>query len=83
MLYVLNIDYSHIMPRKVDFKPVTEIKIVGVVGFMKRQVTAYGTGAKVTCPKEYLGKTVYLVVTDEPWEPREGRSGGQRSEQQK
>jgi putative transposon-encoded protein len=41
------------MPSKVDFKPVTEIKIVGVVGFMKRQVTAYGTGAKVTCPKEY------------------------------
>jgi hypothetical protein len=50
---------------------------------MKRQVTAYGTGAKVTCPKEYLGKTVYLIITDEPYIPREGRSGGQRSEQQK
>jgi putative transposon-encoded protein len=74
------------MPSKVDFKPVTEIKIVGVVGFMKRQVTAYGTGAKVTCPKEYLGKTVYLVITNEPYEPyepREGRSGGQRIEPQK
>lgn len=71
------------MPRKVDFIPATEIKIVGVVGFMKRQVTAYGTGAKVTCPKEYLGKTVYLVVTDEPWEPHGGRSGGARSEQRK
>ena len=71
------------MPSKVDFKPVTEIKIVGVVGFMKRQVTAYGTGAKVTCPKEYIGKTVYLVVTDETYEPREGRNGGQRTEQQK
>jgi putative transposon-encoded protein len=71
------------MPSKVDFKPVTEIKIVGVVGFMKRQVTAYGTGAKVTCPKEYLGKTVYLVVTDETYETCEGRNGGQRTEQQK
>ena len=60
------------------FQPITEIKVVGVVGFMKRQVTAYGTGAKVTCPKEYLGKTVYLIVTDEPYIPREGRSGGQR-----
>jgi len=80
VLYVLHIAYSHIMPRKVDFRPVTEIKIVGVVGFMKRQVTPYGTGAKVTCPKEYLDKTVYLIVTDEPWIPREGRSGGQRSE---
>jgi putative transposon-encoded protein len=75
--------YSDIMPSKVDFKPVTEIKVVGVVGFMKRQVTSYGTGAKVTCPKEYLGKTVYLIVTDETWIPREGRSGGQRSGPQK
>jgi putative transposon-encoded protein len=70
------------MPPKVDFKPVTEIKVAGVVGFMKRQVTTYGTGAKVTCPKEYLGKTVYLIITDEPYRLREGRSGGQRSRQQ-
>ena len=57
--------YSYIVPQKVDFQPVTEIKVAGVVGFMKRQVTAYGTGAKVTCPKEYLGKTVYLVIVNE------------------
>jgi hypothetical protein len=37
---------------------------------MKRQVTAYGTGAKVTCPKEYLGKTVYLIITDQPSNPQ-------------
>ena len=59
------------MPSKVDFKAVTEIKIVGVVGFMKRQVTAYGTGAKVTCPKEHLGKTAYLIITNEPWNPND------------
>ena len=70
------------MPKKIVFEPATEIKVVGVVGFMKRQVTPYGTGAKVTCPKEYLGKTVYLIITDEPYTPREGRSGGQRSQQQ-
>jgi len=54
------------MPQKVKFEPATKIEVTGVIGFMKRQVTAYGTGAKVTCPKEYLGKTVYLVITDEP-----------------
>jgi putative transposon-encoded protein len=53
------------MPKKVDFQPATKIEVSGVIGFMKRVVTAYGTGAKVTCPKEYLGKTVYLVITDE------------------
>ena len=58
------------MPRKVDFQPATRIEVTGVIGFMKRRVTAYGTGAKVTCPKEYLGKTVYLVITDEPTQLR-------------
>jgi putative transposon-encoded protein len=54
------------MPKKVAFEPSTKIEVTNVVGFLKRQVTAYGTGAKVTCPKEYLGKTVYLIITDEP-----------------
>ncbi|PIU65815.1 MAG: hypothetical protein COS84_06430, partial [Armatimonadetes bacterium CG07_land_8_20_14_0_80_40_9] len=36
-----------------------------VRGFFRRKVTKFGTGAKVDCPKEYLGKTVYLVITDE------------------
>jgi putative transposon-encoded protein len=71
------------MPKKIVFEPATEIKVTGIIGFLKRKVTPYGTGAKVTCPKEYLGKTVYLIITDEPYIPREGRSGGQRSEQQK
>ena len=54
------------MPQIVKFEPATKIEVTGVIGFMKRQVTAYGTGAKVTCPKEYLGKTVYLIITDQP-----------------
>ncbi len=33
-----------------------------VVGFFQKKVTKFGTGAKVDCPKEYLGKTVYVVV---------------------
>ncbi|GBE54315.1 hypothetical protein BMS3Bbin15_00467 [archaeon BMS3Bbin15] len=48
-------------------KPViqTELKINGIVGFMRKKVTPFGTGAKVDCLKEYLGKTVYLVITNE------------------
>lgn len=57
------------MPKQIVFEPATEIKVTGIIGFLKRKVTAYGTGAKVTCPKEYLGKTVYLVITNEPWQP--------------
>jgi putative transposon-encoded protein len=68
------------MPKKIVFEPATEIKVTGIIGFLKRKVTAYGTGAKVTCPKEYLGKTVYLVITNEPWEPTE-ESADEGSEQ--
>ena len=57
------------MPRKVEFVVTNELKLEGIVGFVKRKVTPHGTGAKVTCPKEYLGKTVYLVITNEPWQP--------------
>ena len=36
-----------------------------VIGFIERKVTPFGNGAKVDCPKEYLGKRVYLVVCNE------------------
>ena len=56
------------MPRKVNFVATNELTVKGIVGFVKRKVVPHGTGAKVTCPREYLGKTAYLVITDEPWE---------------
>jgi len=46
----------------------SELKIRDLVGFLKRKVTAFGTSAKVDCPKEYLGKTVYLVIVNEKFE---------------
>ncbi|MCG2717798.1 MAG: DUF2080 family transposase-associated protein [Nanoarchaeota archaeon] len=32
---------------------------------MRRKVTKFGTGAKVDCPKEYLGKDVYLIIVED------------------
>ncbi|MBU2638036.1 MAG: DUF2080 family transposase-associated protein [Nanoarchaeota archaeon] len=29
---------------------------------IERTVTKFGTGAKVDCPKEYLGRKVYLLI---------------------
>jgi putative transposon-encoded protein len=48
--------------RKVELKEQTELTVKNIVGFMERRVTPFGTGAKVDCPKEYLGKRVYLVI---------------------
>jgi len=56
------------MPRQVKFETKTRLVVENIVGFVKRRVTPYGTGAKVTCPKEFLGKTVYLVITNEKLE---------------
>jgi len=36
-----------------------------IIGFFRKTVTRFGTGAKVDCPKEFLGKTVYVVVCDD------------------
>ena len=50
---------------KLKLKLQSELRIKNILGFIKKRVTPFGTGAKVDCPKEYMGKTVYLVITDE------------------
>lgn len=29
---------------------------------IEKRVTPFGTGAKVDCPKEFLGRRVYLII---------------------
>jgi putative transposon-encoded protein len=36
-----------------------------IVGFFQKKVTKFGTGAKVDCTREYIGKTAYVVICDE------------------
>ena len=50
---------------RVKIERATEVTVRGIIGFMKRKVTKFGSGAKVNCPKEYLGRTVYLVICDD------------------
>lgn len=64
------------MPRKVEFVTRTQLKVEGIVGFMKRKVVRYGTGAAVICPKEFLGRTAYLVITKERWEEEDIAEAG-------
>ena len=53
--------------RRVPIVNKTRLVIEGIEGFILRKVTPFGTSAKVSCPKEYLGKKVYLVfLKDEP-----------------
>jgi putative transposon-encoded protein len=51
--------------KKIELIAKTDLNIKNIRGFLVRKVTRFGTSAKVDCPKEYLGKTVYLVITNE------------------
>ena len=50
---------------KVKLNVQTELKLKNIKGFIEKIVTPFGTGAKVDCPKEHLGKKVYLVIVDD------------------
>jgi putative transposon-encoded protein len=56
------------MPRTVEITRRNRLVMENITGYIERQVVPHGTGAKVTCPKEFIGKTAYLVLTDIPWE---------------
>ncbi len=49
--------------RKVIMNSSNELTVNNIEGFYIRKVTPFGTSAKVDCPKEHLGKTVFLVIT--------------------
>ena len=55
------------MPRTVELTRRNRLALENITGYVERQVVPHGTGAKVTCPKEFIGKTAYLVLTDIPW----------------
>jgi len=48
--------------RKVKVNITNHLEIDNIEGFMIRRVTPFGNSAKVDCPKQYLGREVYLVI---------------------
>ena len=48
--------------KKIVIQAQTHIEIDGIEGFFIRKVTKFGNSAKVDCPKEYIDRTVYLVI---------------------
>jgi putative transposon-encoded protein len=58
--------------RKIELTREKLVLSEGIQGFLMKKVTKFGTGAKVDCPKEFLGKTVYLVVVENGVETPEG-----------
>ena len=48
--------------KKIPMNVANRPEIEGIQGFFVKTVTRFGTSAKVDCPKEFTGRTVYLVV---------------------
>jgi len=48
--------------KKVPIHAQSHLELDGIQGFFIRKVTKFGNSAKVDYPKEYLGRTVYLVI---------------------
>lgn len=48
--------------RKVPVELSNRLSLEGIHGYVERTVTRFGNGAKVDCPKQYLGRRVVLVI---------------------
>jgi len=48
--------------KKLKLNTKTKLLLSNIEGFLKRKVVPVGNSAKVNCPKEFLGKEVYLVI---------------------
>jgi putative transposon-encoded protein len=47
---------------KIQLSEVEELNVRGVEGFFEKVVTRFGNGAKIDCPRQYLGRAVYVVI---------------------
>jgi putative transposon-encoded protein len=50
--------------RKIELKKKNFILKDTISTVIEKHVTQFGTGAKVDCPKEYIGRRVYLLVCE-------------------
>ena len=48
--------------KRINITSKNKIILENIEGFVKRKVVPVGNSAKVNCPKEFLGKEVYLVI---------------------
>ena len=51
--------------RRIQIKRDRLILTDSVLGFFEKVVTPFGTGAKIDCPKEFLGRRVYVIIRKE------------------
>jgi len=48
--------------KSVPVQEATKLTVEGVEAFFEKIVTRFGTGAKIDCPRQYLGREVFIIV---------------------
>lgn len=51
--------------RKINTTITSEVAVRNIKGYFERKVNKFGTGAKIDAPKEYLGRKVIVLVSEE------------------
>jgi putative transposon-encoded protein len=51
--------------KRVKIVEKTTLTLKGIKCFVERIVKPFGTSARIDFPKEFIGKKVYVVVTDD------------------
>jgi putative transposon-encoded protein len=50
--------------KKINVKATNEITVKDISAYFEKKVTSFGNGAKIDCPKEYIGKKVIVLVIE-------------------
>jgi putative transposon-encoded protein len=48
--------------KQVPVREATKLTVEGVEAFFEKIVTPFGTGAKIDCPRHYLGREVFIII---------------------
>ncbi len=51
--------------KRVEIVRRSTLTLKGIRGFLERVAKPFGTSARIDFPKEFIGKKVYVVTTDE------------------
>lgn len=62
-MYILCINV--LMTAKQKLTEQTSLTVSDIKGFFEGKVTPIGNGAKIGCPKEYIGHKVYVIILKE------------------
>lgn len=54
------------------------LKDDSIVDFFEKEVTPHGTGGKIPCSSKYIGKKVYVIITENEKEKKKSKKNNRK-----